>query len=731
MALLPSTWLASEPAPRTNRAADDWLVSAWCLGAVVATVLFVPSSLEAANGDVQRVSTVLSATGPSDLTFDTANSVFWVCTRSDGSVYRLNQRLDTIEETRSNPHGTGAFPNFISTVGVAHRSTDGTVLLLAQQRVQVPVQQIEWRIQDLDGGNIFNLMPSDPTSALLRGLTFDSTTNELWTLDANNDELVRFDLSGNVTQTIPLPRSNIMADVDLFGEGVAYFNTGSQSLYAPFGDLFEVAPSELLQILPDGTATGIELPLANVPGNSNRGFEIYQAGAQIRAVVITGDGNLVELEHTVPVTPPPSWLDCILTQSNEVVLTWQNNGPGIGSRYNGPLRILRDGNPVATVPGNVNAFTDANPQPGTGSYTVQPTDPPGSPQSSPCNVTVGTSGLVDWKLLSGTRPFDVARDPTTGDLYVTDSVEGSIFVYDEDFNLQGQIASPWSDPGPIVFLPEIEITIFNGGLEQIIVTDLLAVGRTTVSENQLIALVDLNGNPQTTLTFSSQISGAVFGGLTYDVDRQEFSTIELSTKNILVFDNVGNRLHACFPRGQGIPLPPLDMGISFDGLAQTYLATFEDGSLRDLFAEPDLQGGCVVAQLQFALSSSGAGFNTQGYLGGIQMETNTLLVLGHQANAIFRILLQPFTAPFERGDVDRNGSINISDAVLIANHLFANDPMRLACQDAADTNDDGELDIGDPVYLVFYLFASGSAPPAPFGSEGVDPTFRDNLGCES
>ena len=45
------------------------------------------------------------------------------------------------------------------------------------------------------------------------------------------------------------------------------------------------------------------------------------------------------------------------------------------------------------------------------------------------------------------------------------------------------------------------------------------------------------------------------------------------------------------------------------------------------------------------------------------------------------------------------------------------------CDDAADANDDGDLNIADPVFVLNYLFASGPAPNAPGPvSSGPDPT---------
>jgi hypothetical protein len=52
------------------------------------------------------------------------------------------------------------------------------------------------------------------------------------------------------------------------------------------------------------------------------------------------------------------------------------------------------------------------------------------------------------------------------------------------------------------------------------------------------------------------------------------------------------------------------------------------------------------------------------------------------------------------------------------------------CFDAADANDDGSVNLFDPIYLLGYLFNSAPNPLAPFPSCNFDPTL-DNLDCES
>lgn len=85
--------------------------------------------------------------------------------------------------------------------------------------------------------------------------------------------------------------------------------------------------------------------------------------------------------------------------------------------------------------------------------------------------------------------------------------------------------------------------------------------------------------------------------------------------------------------------------------------------------------------------------------------------------------------PFRRGDANADGRLDISDAVWIVAELFRRGPAS-PCEDAADANDDGLRDASDVMSLIGYCLGGGSAPPAPFGVCGPDPT-PDELACES
>ena len=65
----------------------------------------------------------------------------------------------------------------------------------------------------------------------------------------------------------------------------------------------------------------------------------------------------------------------------------------------------------------------------------------------------------------------------------------------------------------------------------------------------------------------------------------------------------------------------------------------------------------------------------------------------------------------------------------ILNYLFRGDGLISNCNDAADANDDGGLNVADAIYEFNYLFRGGSPPPLPFPAVGADPT-ADGLDCQ-
>lgn len=89
--------------------------------------------------------------------------------------------------------------------------------------------------------------------------------------------------------------------------------------------------------------------------------------------------------------------------------------------------------------------------------------------------------------------------------------------------------------------------------------------------------------------------------------------------------------------------------------------------------------------------------------------------------------------PFVRGDCNNDGALNHADAVMVYTYLFNPSDLEVfarvaLCPDAADANDDGQVDLADGSYIMMYLYAQGPLPPTPFPGVGQDLT-EDDLYC--
>jgi len=86
---------------------------------------------------------------------------------------------------------------------------------------------------------------------------------------------------------------------------------------------------------------------------------------------------------------------------------------------------------------------------------------------------------------------------------------------------------------------------------------------------------------------------------------------------------------------------------------------------------------------------------------------------------------------FIRGDCNGDESINVSDAVLLLNHLFGNGPAPL-CMVACDTNGNGNVasDIADAIYGLNFAYLGGPPPAPPHPECGVGTLESDAaIGC--
>jgi hypothetical protein len=86
---------------------------------------------------------------------------------------------------------------------------------------------------------------------------------------------------------------------------------------------------------------------------------------------------------------------------------------------------------------------------------------------------------------------------------------------------------------------------------------------------------------------------------------------------------------------------------------------------------------------------------------------------------------------FIRGDANRDGRVDMSDAITTLYGSFQGRTDLLTCPDATDSNDDGIINLSDPIYSVNFFFIGGPQPPPPYPLAGRDPTL-DTLGpCQN
>ncbi len=122
--------------------------------------------------------------------------------------------------------------------------------------------------------------------------------------------------------------------------------------------------------------------------------------------------------------------------------------------------------------------------------------------------------------------------------------------------------------------------------------------------------------------------------------------------------------------------------ISSDNLADT---TDSDGA----YAIPAVGGGSQVIE-----------FSRPGY------ESIDTTVMMNQHRQI-SVVLQ--TAAFTLGDANFDGTINIGDPVYLVNYIFKSGPTPIPYP-SGDANSDGSINIGDAVFLINYIFHSGPPP---------------------
>ena len=84
---------------------------------------------------------------------------------------------------------------------------------------------------------------------------------------------------------------------------------------------------------------------------------------------------------------------------------------------------------------------------------------------------------------------------------------------------------------------------------------------------------------------------------------------------------------------------------------------------------------------------------------------------------------------FMRGDANQDLKVDLADHSTVFGSIVFPGAVTIICDDAADANDDGAVNLADSIYIIQYLWLFGPAPPAPGELLGFDSTI-DELTCD-
>lgn len=646
----------------------------------------------------------------SDLTYDTNSDALWILDQGSGQVcrYVLSAFPPDILFTTSVNHPFGAAaPPFFSPLcsGVAFRNSTSTLFILNSSTLEI----VE---MDLNGAQIglpIALSPPLPDAAL-SGLAYDTVTGNLWCRDIVNDLAIQCDpVTGATISQIELP-----GEVIMYGSGLSFIEFGGiRYLEFTRGHVLDFAPAKTIRVdIITGSAVCTEVNLTQIP-DPVLGVVRPPSGTVIYA---TTAGDVYKIDSSQNSVQAPTDLRCFNDVTGEVNINWRNCGPGAGGLYSS-LRVLRDGAVIQLLAGNATSFTDIDPLP-LGSnltYTVQGVVG-SSTAGAACNVQTGAGGLVGYQAFAGNRPYDLALDPLSGELYVTDNFSDQIFVYDTNLNLVRILATTLNN------LQGIAFNTLTGEL-----------------------IVSQSPNISNLLTFVDPLTGGLSGSaiptspstdvsaITYDSNQDDYLYVDASSNPVVVV-----RVDATAPTAGavlGTFSPPgvsgllLGRGICHLEASDTLLCPVQQSSSGgNLTSVSEFFVNGFPTGFGFPINAIGASLAVSNSIRGVEDLANVIFMAGDATNAIFRMLVASGGSFFVRGEANGDGITDLADVIFIADYLFQSGSAP-ACADAVDVNDSGDLDISDPLYLLLYMFGGGPPPPAPYPSPGPDPTFLDPLGC--
>ncbi|MEE2857374.1 MAG: hypothetical protein VX949_08290, partial [Planctomycetota bacterium] len=335
-----------------------------------------------------------------------------------------------------------------------------------------------------------------------------------------------------------------------------------------------------------------------------------------------------------------------------------------------------------------------------------------------------------------TEIYDITADPDAlpGGIkyYATDSLNGKIYGLDENFVVVVVIPSPFADGEPVTGIAFIKEGF--GGIKT------LVVGKGSSGGQMHLMEIDLIGNyirdyflynplpavPNGQKFLPGAIAGKS-GGMGYD---ESSSTMYITGPDTCeIFGMLQGGDGAINPE-QSFPHPNEGAqqkgcttgncsGSPWVGCTAPIFITSQtaDGTLEII--EVSVSGG-VATQVGEGISL--AAIDDPG---GILFDGENFVITGNSDGTVYEVQA---TGNFTRGDPNEDGVVDIGDPIYELGYLFVNGPAP-ECIARLDANDDNLVDIADTIFLLTFLFNNGPQPPEPFDVAGPDPTPSSVTPC--
>ena len=635
--------------------------------------------------------------------------------------------------------------DYVSGIAYSRQGTDEFIYLFNASTSTVGVLDSVGAVITTFKANLPNLEKdpeAEPYLGFVVGMTYDADgaggQGSLWLAESERGWIYEIDFAGNVVADFPHPyRAVELPPADspytIPMSGISEVLGNKDQLYLSGGALRDVRQPHIFRV---DKKTGNVIPGSVIPtdginiASTNYFFllEHLLKEGKPRLMVVTlagSDSRLLEVRPDLPPVPPPTFLEA--RQPNYVdaaLLRFVNNGP-----YD-KLEVRRDCEKIAEIPGDSASYLDEDVSAGLHEYSVRAVKGASVSEWVEASVRIGPGAVLQKAFLWPARsPQQLAQDPVEGSYAVVVNYSGDerkLYQYDRNFEYiatrQTVVQAPWQ-------IAAVAVRVRPDGereLNYITWKQPVAIGD-VASQQFFLVKESWSGDflGETEISPPRPTNGFVTfpTGLTWDAGTDTFYYLERNSKTFVQMAPDGKNIRT-FPH----PAPPFqnfvfnlgadvvpERGTIFMTGAEKY-----DHRITKV-REMTLQGAITGVEVPFD--------GVPNSITGIAVSGPDLIAVGsYSFSEIFRIKAFPeLPPPFIRGDSDRNGIVELTDAVATLGHLFKGEAPP-PCLDGADADDSSVINITDAIVTLLRLFVSGPPLPPPYPEPGLDPTV-DGLPC--